>query len=207
MAEIPIQRKEGRSIWPWIIGLIILALLIWFFMRNRRSDDTTTTRSDTTVTTSPGALAGGSDTAGQSANANGAGATSEFASWVSAVDTNRDEAGQHQYTAGGIRRLADALAAVGATGAGLDNMRKQADALQNSSASSTKHADMARSAFLSAADEFDSLKGSHSGIDVGKVRGAAEAVKPGAHLLAQKDKVQNFFETARDALQSAGGTR
>ncbi len=29
MAEIRIERKRGPSIWPWVIGLIVLALLIW----------------------------------------------------------------------------------------------------------------------------------------------------------------------------------
>ena len=28
MADIDVERKQGR-IWPWIIGLIVLALLIW----------------------------------------------------------------------------------------------------------------------------------------------------------------------------------
>ncbi len=28
MADINVERRE-RSIWPWILGLILLALLIW----------------------------------------------------------------------------------------------------------------------------------------------------------------------------------
>jgi hypothetical protein len=31
MAEISVERK-GPKIWPWIIGLIVLALLIWALM-------------------------------------------------------------------------------------------------------------------------------------------------------------------------------
>ena len=31
MADINVERK-GPSIWPWIIGLIVLALLIWALM-------------------------------------------------------------------------------------------------------------------------------------------------------------------------------
>jgi hypothetical protein len=40
MAEINVERK-GPSIWPWIIGLIVLALLIWALMElfgNRDSE-------------------------------------------------------------------------------------------------------------------------------------------------------------------------
>ena len=31
MADINVERK-GPSIWPWIIGLIVLALLVWALM-------------------------------------------------------------------------------------------------------------------------------------------------------------------------------
>lgn len=31
MADINVERK-GPSIWPWVIGLIVLALLIWALM-------------------------------------------------------------------------------------------------------------------------------------------------------------------------------
>lgn len=30
MAEIKVERKE-RSVWPWIIGALVLLALIWFF--------------------------------------------------------------------------------------------------------------------------------------------------------------------------------
>jgi hypothetical protein len=39
MAEIRVERKPRRSIWPWILGLIVAALLIWGLvatMNNRR---------------------------------------------------------------------------------------------------------------------------------------------------------------------------
>ncbi len=29
MAEIRIERRRGPSLWPWLIGLVVLALLIW----------------------------------------------------------------------------------------------------------------------------------------------------------------------------------
>ena len=30
MAEIKVERRE-RSVWPWIIGALVLLALIWFF--------------------------------------------------------------------------------------------------------------------------------------------------------------------------------
>ena len=39
MAEIPIRRKEGRNIWPLLIGLIALAAVLWFvFARDGTPD-------------------------------------------------------------------------------------------------------------------------------------------------------------------------
>ena len=31
MADIKVERKR-RSLWPWIVGLVVLALLIWALM-------------------------------------------------------------------------------------------------------------------------------------------------------------------------------
>jgi hypothetical protein len=38
MADINVERK-GASIWPWIIGLLVLALLIWLLFSLLDSDD------------------------------------------------------------------------------------------------------------------------------------------------------------------------
>jgi hypothetical protein len=29
MAEIRVERKPRRNIWPWILGLIVVALVVW----------------------------------------------------------------------------------------------------------------------------------------------------------------------------------
>jgi hypothetical protein len=57
MAEINIQRKE-RSVWPWLLGGLLLVGVLWFlFARNPAADVTTAT--DTTRTTvDSGAAAG-----------------------------------------------------------------------------------------------------------------------------------------------------
>ncbi|MGI8509078.1 MAG: hypothetical protein ACR2MQ_07110 [Gemmatimonadaceae bacterium] len=146
-----------------------------------------------------GSATGGMGTSGAS------GAVGDFVRFVAVVDPNTDEGKQHAYAAGGLRRLADALASLGASGAPLDNIRKQADALQNSSPSSAKHADMARSGFASAADAFNSLKGKYPSLDVVRVRTAADGMKTGPHLLEEKAKIQAFFETASTALQGMTG--
>lgn len=43
MADINVERGNGPSIWPWIIGLIVLALIIWALTQifSRREPTTT----------------------------------------------------------------------------------------------------------------------------------------------------------------------
>lgn len=41
MAEIRVERKERRSLLPWILGLALLALVLWGLSQmNDRDDDT-----------------------------------------------------------------------------------------------------------------------------------------------------------------------
>lgn len=54
MAEIKIEKK--KAIWPWIIGIIILALLIYFLAFNDRDEmntEETTTEEVTSVLAEP----------------------------------------------------------------------------------------------------------------------------------------------------------
>ena len=53
MADIPIQQKEGRSILPWIIGLLVLAVLLWFLFMRRTPAATAPGVTDTTTMTTP----------------------------------------------------------------------------------------------------------------------------------------------------------
>jgi len=41
MAEIRVERKQKKSIWPWLLGLLVAALLVWGLaetMDNDRDD-------------------------------------------------------------------------------------------------------------------------------------------------------------------------
>ena len=46
MAEIPIQRKEGRNIWPLLIGLVALAAVLWFVFARQKTPETSAVRAD-----------------------------------------------------------------------------------------------------------------------------------------------------------------
>ena len=216
MAEIPIERRDHRGpLWLWLIGVIAVVLLIWLATGRRHSHQMAAMSRDTAssageVTTpvpsaNTGAAAGPVAPSTPTAGAGGFRDIDAFSTWISSGGLIRTALRENEYTAGGIRRLADALESQGASGASIDNMRKQADDLQNSRSKSDRHGDMARSAFLSASDAFDSL--SHGQLNVSHVRDAADAVKPGTDLLRQRSKVQAFFQSARSALQQVSSAR
>ena len=53
MADINIERK-GASVWPWILGLLILAGVVWVLMRYYQGDsDNAGTAADSTVVQQP----------------------------------------------------------------------------------------------------------------------------------------------------------
>jgi hypothetical protein len=52
MADIPIERKANRNIWPIVIGIIVvLAILWWVFARRHDQAATGNTTADTVMTT------------------------------------------------------------------------------------------------------------------------------------------------------------
>ncbi len=64
MADIPIQRKENRNIWPWIIGLIAVLAIAWYLLGRSHSDTAaapamtdSTAATTTTVAPAPGTTA------------------------------------------------------------------------------------------------------------------------------------------------------
>jgi putative membrane protein len=52
VADIPIQRKEGRNIWPLLLGLLVLVGILWFVFGRGRADNTAAARADSTAVAS-----------------------------------------------------------------------------------------------------------------------------------------------------------
>ena len=52
MADIPIQRKEGRNIWPLLLGLLALLAILWFVFGRRSTDNTAAARADSAAVAS-----------------------------------------------------------------------------------------------------------------------------------------------------------
>lgn len=251
MAEILIQRKRRRRVWPWLLGLAALALLPLPFLGKRDEGPTppvqiarrdTVLRRDTATlrdtATRTAAAASGADTpqSGTRTTATAAGAIApaatapptapapkaetvtvaptnpsptgtSFDRFIAARDPSPDERTHRRYTANGLRRLADELRTLGASEAGVRMIRVSADSLMSTGRASARP-DYARAAFLAAVREIDVLGGRYAArVDTGRLRAAAWAIRPDRRLLAQRGRVQTFFETARDALDSLSRRR
>lgn len=217
MADINVERK-GPSIWPWIIGLIVLALLIWALaeMLGGRDDArTTAVPGDTVPRTQEVAPAPTTDPAAPGVATAAPAAVQEFERWVDRRDAQTDMGQQHQYTINGLRQLADAIESLAqrhearpAVQQSIQSVRQQADRLEQSDPAATQHANLTRDAFTSAADAIGTLHREHhaqaTGLEnqVTQVRQAAQAIQTGTPLLQQQQEVQTFFDRARDAVRS-----
>jgi len=51
VAEIPIRRKEGRNIWPLLIGLVALAAVLWYVFARPSTPNTSAGRADSAAVT------------------------------------------------------------------------------------------------------------------------------------------------------------
>jgi hypothetical protein len=52
VAEIPIRRKEGRNVWPLLLGLIVLAAVLWFVVARHSTNTATAVRADSAAAAS-----------------------------------------------------------------------------------------------------------------------------------------------------------
>jgi putative membrane protein len=71
VAEIPIRRKEGRNIWPLLLGLLVLLAILWYVFGRRNNDNTAAARADSTAVASAATT---TDSAGGTTGSNMAGA-------------------------------------------------------------------------------------------------------------------------------------
>jgi hypothetical protein len=214
MADIDIQKKSGPGIWPWIIGLLLLALIVWAVMRFMGTDDRDARMTgDTTV--APGAFTDpATGVTGQQPGQPTAGA--HFQAWVrDSADAMQQMGREHEYTREGVQRLMTAIEGLVARDTApqvqqrLQTAREQVRQIRESDPASTQHAQQARQAFTALVETLELLQDrphlqqADLRRHVQAARQSAESVNAGTPLLQQRAAVHQYFEHMAEAVQAA----
>lgn len=218
MAEIEIQKKERPPVWPWLLGLLVLALVIWAVVDFGTEDELPLADVETEVI--PGVVPlPQEDGQGQLPQE-----VQQFASecMTAPAQDQTDMGRQHEYTANCMQQLASGIEAVlerdqrqdeGVT-RNLDALRTSVQQLQSSDASATQHANLTRAAAMRALDTIENARtlwyAARTDVDsaISEARTAAESITADTPLLEQRDEVHRFFREAGEALQAiAQGTQ
>ncbi len=203
MATIPVQHKE-RTLWPWVLlGVALLAVLAWWLLGSRDDDRVGVAGRQAAPAVADTAASGG----------DAAAALAPVDRLARFAEGGRSAMGpSHDYTADGLRHVADALVAVrDRAPAGMDvnarasEIRERADAMQRDP-SATTHALQAREAFLLAAGVLREMRpDAGDGDRVAAAHAAALAVDPKTPLLDQGARVEAFFARTADAIRQIAG--
>lgn len=212
MADIDVERK-GPSIWPWIIGLIVLALLIWLLVElfggGRDADPL-----EQPVATAPV----GEDTAfgERGAGALPAEVQRYLAGCTEQTGAPEGEMGrEHEFTVECLRQLRDGIEAVvrrdqiGETDVSqrLERYGEAVRELEESQPEATSHAQLTGRAARNGAEVLEAMGNARfSGEQriqqaVSAASSAAGEVEAETALLEQREPVRTFFREAGQALR------
>lgn len=209
MADIDIEKKRG-GIWPWIIGLVVLALLVWLLAELFGGDDDEPEPVRTAVVAAepvPTATVVAVDPSVPRP------AVAAYLAHITGPGEAR-MGKDHEYTARGIELMATALRELVQEQPGLNpKARGEAERLYAVGAGLTaspdslrSHADWMHNAAVSAAGVMQGLSESVNGPvpelreQVAQVGTAARAIDPGTELLAQETQVRGFFRESGEAM-------
>lgn len=208
MAEIRVEKK--KSIWPWILGLLLLALILWAVFEAMDRDEPVVAGEPVETVPAEPDRGGFADEAAVPAE------VEQFAS-TCVTDVAPEAMGrEHEYTVQCIEHLAASISAVieRPERVSLDlqqrvqEFEETAQRLEESDPESQEHAGMTREVFVSAADLLNSVQEElyigQSEIDqqVSQLEQTAAAVKADTPMLEQREDVQAFFQQAADALRN-----
>lgn len=205
MADIDIKRKRS-GLWPLILGLTLVALAVLAWATLWR---------DTAVTYDMPPVTGTTATDTTAVPPTGAEARSRLDAYQTFVESTPLTPGRsHEYTATGIRRFAAALREITETHrlgdtalpGELDTLEQKAARLE-ADPDSTRHAELVKDAFASAADAAARVQKA-SDADAAELRknidelqGLARDVDASAPLLGQEQLVRDFFRESEEVLQ------
>jgi hypothetical protein len=206
MAEIHVEKKN-RPVWPWIVGILLIAAVIWIVADN----DDDITEADTVGTAQTEEQDAMDNTMENNDNAMMENNQQNDAmAYVSFIEENGENVTiEHDYSHQALTHLAAALNSMAGdaseeTKQKLNDLKQKADNLTQNPMSE-QHANMMVDAFNSAAMVMESMQQEmfpDLGDEVQQVKDAANGIDPSVIVTEQKDAVKKFFETSADAVEA-----
>jgi hypothetical protein len=206
MADIHIERRR-KPVWPWILGLIILAGLVWAVIEYTDRDKNKVAYQESYVpeeAVRPG-MPGidQEETEGQSLGMTpGDTAASKTQAFVSFVNNNEFEQGiasDPQVTSEGLILLSDAIEEISPDySLTVNRLRNTAEEIQNNP-QSMANAENIKTALSNAAETLKDIQANEypeMKEEVNEVEKVAKSINAKGVVENQKEKVKDFFEKA-----------
>ncbi len=202
MAEIKIERRN-RPVWPWILGIILIAIIIWFLLTyfNNEPYNSETGSVDTTTTLRY-------DVQPVPQDSLAAKPVMDFVNFARA-DSNQEAENIQSYSAEGIRLLTNALTSIvnrnDSTNTNIvslrDSLQKNAAKVQEGKATSADFKNSINNASdLMAAiqkENYPNLKQQAE-----RVKMASDAIIPNKPITDQKSEIKDYFSRSAEMLQA-----
>ena len=206
MAEIRLEEKKSGSILPWIIGLLLLALIIWGVAEAFEETD------DEIVTEE--VIEDDNEVAPVAPMANEVDYAAPIAAYMATTENMEGEMGlDHEFSHKAMTELANATAAI-AENKGMTNeadVRSKVDRVKQLADDITRdpmagdHADKIKMASMLIVEILEDVDrnsyNSQSVADIDALRNEAQAMTDETLTLNQKEDVRSFFSQARKILQ------
>jgi len=206
MAEIKIEKKSKKPIWPWIIGLLLLVGAIWVI--GEVADSPENELAEEEMHLAPEAQPGDeiSDISETEAPVAGTAAIDDFLAYVE-DDKIEDQMGlDHQATSDALMKLSAALKEIsnGQFEQEIGQIEQSAQQIQGNP-ESLKHADVVSSAFTNAANVLEQIQTSQfpdAEGDVKEVMEKSKLINEDQQMTNQKENIEDFFDEAADAIET-----
>jgi hypothetical protein len=208
MADLDVERKTGPVLWPWILGLLLLAVLAWLIFSMMGRDDrpaavtTDTVAREQAPAASPAAMLPP--------------AVEAFMRDCYLEEGTRAETMgmEHEFTLNCLEQLAGSLEGLAQQRPGAPNIdqhtqtiRDRARQIRESPDTSLEHATWTREAADSGAAALESLHQAwHPGDQqvqrsVAQTRQAAQGIRPDDQHLEQLSDLRSYFRSAGEAMR------
>lgn len=203
MADINIEKKKNKPVWPWILGALLLVGIIWAIAGSGDEEER-----EVAVVEQPMEDQELAREPQSNVYANeGAMNSDDFVSYVNNEEIKERMGTDHEVTATALMKLSAAIEDLsrgdGTYSQQINEIRQSAEQIQ-SDPQSLQHSEKVSVAFTNAANllgQIQQNKFPEASSDVEEVREKANELNANEQLLEQKEEVKEFFNEAAEAVE------